>query len=247
MALANWALAELELGTGNYERAWRHAKRASQGGFLWISSFVLPDLVEAAVRSDHLDDAADALEALRGRAAAGGSRFARGILAGSDALLANDAAAEALYGVAIEDLGASGAWLHVARVRLLYGEWLRRQLRRTDAREQLRQAHQEFERIGALGFAKRANAELQATGETARKRTDQARFDLTAQEAHVARLVGEGLTNSEVAAQLFLSQSTVDYHLRKVFKKLGVATRTQLARRLPGGPDLGQSARPSIV
>jgi DNA-binding CsgD family transcriptional regulator len=247
VALANWALAELELGTGNYETAWRHAKRASQGGFLWISSFILPDLVEAAVRSDHVEDASKALEALRERAAAGGSRFARGILAGSGALLADDAAAEALYNAAIENLGASGAWLHVARVRLLYGEWLRRQLRRADARGQLRQAHQEFERIGALGFAERAKAELGATGETVRKRTYQASLELTTQEAHVARLVGEGLTNGEVAAQMFLSQSTIDYHLRKVFRKLGVATRTQMAQRLARGSNPGPSAAATVV
>ena len=235
-AFAALALLRVELGAGNYETARWYAKKAFEGGFVYAGSVVLPDLVELAARSDHVEDAGEALEALRARADAGGSHLGRCLLARSQALLADDLAADRLYEEAIENLSVSGATLYVAQARLLYGEWLRRRNRRTDAREQLRQASQFFEAVGAHGFSQRANRELLATGETVRKRSDDARYELTAQEAQVARLVGEGATNSEVAAQLFLSPSTVDYHLRKVFRKLAVSSRTQLARRFAVGP-----------
>jgi DNA-binding CsgD family transcriptional regulator len=236
-AFAHWALLKVELGAGNYELARSYAKKAIEGRFLYVGSVVLPDLVEAAARTDHVDEASAALDALRARADAGGSQFGRGILARSEALLANDTDAERLYEAAIENLGRSGARLHVAQAHLLFGEWLRRRNRRTDAREQLRQAYEFFDAIGAQGYGQRARRELLATGETVRKRNEDTRYELTAQEAQVAKMVSEGATNSEVAAQLFLSPSTVDYHLRKVFRKLGVSSRTQLARRLT--PALG--------
>jgi len=120
--------------------------------------------------------------------------------------------------------------VHVARARLRYGEWLRRENRRADAREQLRAAHETFSRIGAEGFAERARHELLATGETTRRRTDDARGVLTPQEAHIARLARDGLSNPEIGAQLFISPRTVQYHLHKVFQKLEITSRNELGR-----------------
>jgi DNA-binding CsgD family transcriptional regulator len=156
-----------------------------------------------------------------------------GLLARSNALLAKDAAAEASYIESIERLQTSRAATDVARAFLLYGEWLRRQGRKRDARLVLRTAHERFESMGAVAFAERARNELLATGEHARQRTVETRDDLTPQEAQIARLAGEGLRNPEIAARLFISGSTVEYHLVKVFRKLGVRSRTELAHALP--------------
>jgi DNA-binding CsgD family transcriptional regulator len=150
----------------------------------------------------------------------------------SRALLADGKAAESLYRQSIAALERTRVRVELARVRLLYGEWLRRERRRLDAREQLRSAHQLFGEFGIAAYAERARVELQATGERARKRSPETRGDLTPQEAQISRLVTEGATNQEIAAQLFISPSTVDYHLRKVFRKLGVRSRTQLARHM---------------
>jgi DNA-binding CsgD family transcriptional regulator len=182
------------------------------------------------VRSGATDAAARALERLSERTSASGTDWALGIEATSRAISTDGPAAEPLYREAIERLGSSRGVVHLARARLLYGEWLRRENRRVDARDQLRAAHELFAGIGAEGFAERAGHELTATGETVRSRTDDARGLLTAQEAHIARLARDGLSNPEIGAQLFISPRTVQYHLRKVFLKLAITSRNQLAR-----------------
>jgi DNA-binding NarL/FixJ family response regulator len=146
--------------------------------------------------------------------------------------LVEDQRAEELYVDAIERLGRTRIRADLARAHLLYGEWLRRERRRLDAREQLRTAHDLFSEFGMEAFAERARIELEATGQRARKRTVDTLGELTPQEAQISRLVAQGHTNREIAAQLFISPSTVEYHLRKVFRKLGVKSRTQLARRM---------------
>jgi DNA-binding CsgD family transcriptional regulator len=150
----------------------------------------------------------------------------------SRALLSDGPAADILYRKAIDRLGRSRMAVHLARAHLVYGEWLRREQRRAEARERLRAAHDMSGRFGAAGFAERARRELQATGETVRKRTADARDALTVQEAQVARLAAEGHTNPEIGAQLFISPRTAEYHLHKVFSKLGVSSRRQLRHRL---------------
>jgi DNA-binding CsgD family transcriptional regulator len=163
---------------------------------------------------------------------ASGTPWARGIEARSRALLAEGVVAETLYREAIRHLGPTRLRVDLARTHLLYGEWLRRERRRIDARTQLRTAHELFSEFGMEAFAERARVELEATGEHARKRTVATRGDLTPQEAQISGLVAQGHTNREIAAQLFISPNTVEYHLRKVFRKLDVKSRTQLARRL---------------
>ena len=159
------------------------------------------------------------------------------ISSASVALLATNQVAEDLYREAIAHLGRAGLRTELARARLLYGEWLRRQRRRGDARDQLRAAYQIFVSAGAGAFAERAQIELRATGERAPKRTAQTRDALTVREAHIARLAGRGASNAEIAAQLFISPATVAYHLRKVFAALGIGSRSQLASALPAQPD----------
>ncbi len=227
---ARYALAVLELGLGNYQAALQCALGLYEDDAPHLVNYVLPDLVEAAARSGETGLADAALGRLAERAAAAGTPLALGLLARSRALLAGAADAEPLYEEAIEQLKQCQARPQLARAYLVYGEWLRRQRRRRDAREQLRTAHEMFTAMGAEAFAERARIELLATGERARPRTAEAAEELTPQEAQIARLVSHGDSNRDIAAQLFLSPSTVDYHLRKVFRKLGVASRTQLAR-----------------
>ena len=183
----------------------------------------------------------DALARLAETTQAGGTDFGLGIEARSRALVSEGQAAEGLYREAIDRLGRTQLRPELARAQLLYGEWLRRQDRRSQAREQLRTAHGMFDEIGMEAFAERARRELAATGETARKRTARAAAEaseaLTAQEAQVARLARDGLSNPEIGARLFISSHTVQYHLGKVFTKLGISSRGQLHRVLPGGPD----------
>jgi DNA-binding CsgD family transcriptional regulator len=233
LGLAGYALAVLHNGHGRYEAALTHARQAcgyEDPGFLGWS---LVELVEAAARSGAEDVAADALQRLDDRSRAAGTDWARGILARSAALLSEGDAAESLYREALDRLGRSPIVPQLARAHLLYGEWLRREQRRIDAREQLRIAHELLDRIGAQAYAERARRELKATGETVRKRTVQRRVELTAQEEQIARLAGAGLTNAEIGAQLFLSPHTVEWHMRKVFAKLGIRSRRQLRTTVP--------------
>jgi DNA-binding CsgD family transcriptional regulator len=188
------------------------------------------ELIEAGVRSGATDAASAALDRLSERTQASGTDWALGIEAGSRALLSDAQGAEPLYREAVDRLARTRGVVHLARARLLYGEWLRRENRRVDAREQLRAAHETFSGIGVEGFAERARGELLATGETARSRTDDARAVLTPQEAHIVRLAKDGLSNPEIGAQLFISPRTVQYHLHKVFQKLDITSRNQLSR-----------------
>jgi DNA-binding CsgD family transcriptional regulator len=194
----------------------------------------LPELVEAATRCGHTDVANAAIEQLSERTSAAGTELALGIEARSRALLSEGVLADRLYAEAIERLGRSRAAFELARARLLYGEWLRRDRRRIDAREQLRAARDMFTSMGAEAFAARAGRELLATGETARKRKAETRDELTAQEMQIAQLARAGLSNPEIGARLFISPRTVEYHLHKVFTKLGITSREHLDRALPG-------------
>ena len=226
-----YCLVVLELGLGNYQAALQCVLGVLPDDAPF-SAVVLPDLVEAAARCGEAELAEAALGRLAERALAAGTPRALGLLARSRALLACDADAEPLYAEAIAYLRQCRAKPQLARGHLLYGEWLRRQRRRRDARAQLRTAHDMFTSIGAEAFAERARVELLATGERARQRTSETESELTPQEAQIARLVSQGESNRDIAAQLFLSPSTVDYHLRKVFRKTGVTSRTQLARAM---------------
>jgi DNA-binding CsgD family transcriptional regulator len=189
----------------------------------------LPLLIEAAVRCGEFATAIAAQDRFSERATASATEWALGLLASTRALLADDEA-EPHYAEALDRLACTSAAIDLARVQLLYGEWLRRTRRRRDAREPLRVSFDFFERIGADAFAERARRELAATGEHSRPRSDATRDMLTAQEAQIARLVAEGETNPQIASHLYISKSTVEYHLRKIYRKLGVSTRTQLAR-----------------
>jgi DNA-binding CsgD family transcriptional regulator len=232
LGLAGYATAVLYNGLGGYEAALAGARRACEYEDLGFFGWSLAELVEAAARSGAGDEASAALRLLGERTRAAGSDWALGIQARSRALLSGGPAADALYREAIERLGRTRVRTEVARAHLVYGEWLRRENRRIDAREHLRAAHDMFGRFGAAAFAERARRELQATGETVRKRTAATREALTVQEAQVARLAAEGHTNPEIGARLFISPRTAEYHLRKVFSKLGVSSRRQLRHHL---------------
>ena len=220
-------------GLGRYGEALVAAQRASNDTpELFTSSWALAELIEAASRSVGPGQAASALERLTEDTAAAGTDWGLGIAARSRALLTDGDAAEPLHREAIERLGRTRLRPELARAHLLHGEWLRRQRCRLDAREELRVAHEMFTGYGMEAFAERARVELEATGERARKRTAHTIDQLTPQEAQVARLAAQGNTNREIAAQLFISPSTVEYHLRKAFRKLDVKSRVQLEDRL---------------
>jgi DNA-binding CsgD family transcriptional regulator len=225
-----WLTALLHNGHGHYGEALAAARQACEYEDVMAYGWALVELIEAAVRVGEPDEAVAALDGLTERTQASGTDWGLGIEAGSRALLSDARDAEPLYREAVERLARTRGVVHLARARLLYGEWLRRENRRVDAREQLRAAHEMFSGIGAEGFAERARHELLATGETARKRTDDARAVLTPQEAHIAQLAKDGLSNPEIGAQLFISPRTVQYHLRKVFLKLDITSRNQLSR-----------------
>jgi DNA-binding CsgD family transcriptional regulator len=230
--VAEWAAATLHIGKGEYADAMIAAQRAYDPDGLGFNIWVLPELIEAASRNGDLATARAAFEQLAERSSLSSTEWARGIEARSLALLSDGPEAEDLYRTAIEQLGRSRVVVHHARAQLIYGEWLRREHRRVDAREQLKAAYAAFDAMGARAFAERAQRELLATGETVRKRTDDTRDQLTSQEAQIARLARDGLTNPEIGEQLFLSHRTVEWHLRKVFTKLAISSRRGLTEAL---------------
>ena len=230
---AHWVAAILYNGLGRYGEALAAASEASEDTpGLYVSMWALPELIEAAVRIGSPHRAEEALALLAGATQAGGTDFGLGIEARSRALLSAPETAEDLYREAVDRLGRTRLRPELARAHLLYGEWLRRENRRVDARVQLRTAHEMLNAIGMAAFAGRARRELLAMGETVRKRTVEASSTLTAQESAIARAAGEGRTNAEIGAQLFLSARTVEWHLRKVFSKLGIGSRRELRRAM---------------
>jgi DNA-binding CsgD family transcriptional regulator len=232
LGMAGYVTAVLNNGLGRYPAALAGARLACEHDDLGYFNWSLAELVEAGVRSDAAEEAAAAPWQLEGRTRASGTDWALGVLARSKALLSDGHAAESLYREAIERLERGGIVIHLARAHLLYGEWLRRVNRRHDGREHLRIAYQTFSGIGAEAFAERTRGELLATGEAVRKRTAETRNVLTAQESQIVRLAAERQTNPEIASQLFISPRTVEYHLHKVFTKLGVSSRRELPAAL---------------
>jgi DNA-binding CsgD family transcriptional regulator len=232
-----WATAVLCNSLGGYDQALAAAQQASDGPlFHFFDSMALAELVEAAARSGNTERAAGALSRLAEHTSACGTDWALGVQARSQALISRGDAADRLYREAIGRLGRTPLKLELARAQLVYGEWLRRQRRRRDARDQLRAACEAFDAFGAAAFADRTRGELLATGEHACKQTFEANQALTAQEALIARLAGGGASNRQIAGQLFISLATVAYHLRKVFIKLGVTSRHELAAAVPEQP-----------
>jgi DNA-binding CsgD family transcriptional regulator len=237
---AQWAAAVLYNGLARYEEAAWSARQATSNTFeYWVSVWALPELVEAAMHAGDAELARDALERLAATTQPAGTDFALGIETRSRALLSDGTAADDLYREAIERFSRTRLRPELARAHLLYGEWLRREGQRVDAREQLRTAHHLFDAIGMEGFAERARRELLATGEKARKRSHGTREELTPQEEQIARLARDGLSNPEIGAQLFVSARTVEWHLRNVFAKLGITSRRQLQTELPQDGPLG--------
>jgi len=243
VACAHWVAAILANGLGRYEEALAAAQHATEDAFtLHISMWALPELVEAAARSGNTEVAAGALDRLVETTQAGGTDFGLGLEARCRALLGGGAAADGLYREAIGRLGRTRLRPELARAHLLYGEWLRRQGRRLDARGQLRTAHDMLTAIGMEAFAGRAGRELTATGEKVCRRSVETRGQLTPQEGQIARLARDGRTSPEIGAQLFLSARTVEWHLGKVFTKLGIGSRRELHAALAGP---GQQSQPA--
>ena len=228
LGATGYLTAILYNGLGRYEEAFAAASQACEHEDRGIYGWCLIELVEAAARTGEHQVAAEALGRLEERAGASQTDWGLGTLARAKALLADDEAADGLFNEAIERLERTRIVVHLARSRLVYGEWLRRVNRRLDARKHLNDAYEMFTRMGAHAFAERARRELIAAGEKARKQQVSSGDELTAQEAQIARLAGDGLTNQEIGAQLFISTHTVEWHLRKVFVKLGITSRRQL-------------------
>ena len=240
--LATYATSVLYNGLGRHDAARDAARRAFERDQVGYGPLVVPELAEAASRTGDMALVEAALEWMSERTRVTPSEWALGIEARMRALLSDGEVADGLYRESIDRLGRTRVRIEVARARLLYGEWLRRENRRVDAREQLRIAHDMLDTMGIEAFAARARRELLATGETARKRTIETRDDLTAQERQIARLARDGLSNPEIGTRLFISRRTVEYHLHKVFAKLDISSRNQLHRALGSDP----SAEPRI-
>jgi DNA-binding CsgD family transcriptional regulator len=230
------ARALLYNGLGQHAAALEPARSASERDELMLSVWALPELVEAAARCGRLDLATGAVQRLAERTRAAGTDLALGIEARARALVCERTLAQELHVEAVDRLGRCRFALDLARAHLLYGEWLRREQRRIDAREQLRTAHEMFASMGAEAFAQRARRELLATGETVRPHARDTGVQLTAQEAQIAQLARDGLSNPEIGARLFISPRTVQYHLHKVFAKLDISSRNELHRALPSDP-----------
>jgi DNA-binding CsgD family transcriptional regulator len=228
LTAAGLSAAVLYNGLGRYDEALAAASEAVESDELGLCGWALVELIEAAARSGKADAAVRALQRLSDRTGRSASDWALGIQARSRALLSDGRTAEALYVEAIERLGRSRIKAHLARAQLVYGEWLRRQGRRLDARTLLRTARDSFTGMGAGAFAKRAHLELLASGETARARVVETQDQLTPQETRVALLARDGLTNPKIGERLFVSPRTVEYHLHKVFAKFGITSRTEL-------------------
>ncbi len=242
LTLNQWATAVLYNGLGRYDEALAAAEAASEYPLdLRFFTRALVELIEAASRSGNVARGLHAVEQLSESTQASGTEAALGMEARSRALLGEGDAAEGLYREAIERLARTRLRVHLARAHLLYGEWLRRERRRREAREHLRTALEMFTSMGTAALADRANRELVATGEHARKRSVETRDDLTPQEAQISRLARDGLSNADIGARLFLSQSTIAYHLRNVFSKVNIASRHELAHVLPDGLDSAES------
>jgi DNA-binding CsgD family transcriptional regulator len=233
LGLIHWTRAYMHIGVGRYEEALAAADRVPEYPVpMLYTRAALIELIEAAARSGKPEHAAAALERLTETTRASGTEWALGMEARSRALLSEGAAAEDLYRQAIERLEHTRVRMELARAHLLYGEWLRRERRRLDARAELHTAHDMFTGMGMAAYAQRAARELVATGETARRRTVETSDQLTAREAQIARLARDGLSNPEIAARLFLSPRTVEYHMHKIFTKLDISSRHQLQRVL---------------
>jgi DNA-binding CsgD family transcriptional regulator len=238
ISAAEWAAAVLNNGLGSYTEALAAAQRASENHpELGYANWALVELIEAAARSGETEAAAHAGGRLAEMTSVSGTDWGLGVQARSQALLSEGEKAERLYREAIERLSRTRIRVELARAHLLYGEWLRRERRRGEARDQLRMAHDMLEEMGLEAFAARARRELEAAGETPRKRTIATRLELTVQEAQIARLARDGLSNPEIGTRLFLSPRTVQYHLGKVFTKLDITSRSQLRRILPATAD----------
>ncbi|MPY36943.1 AAA family ATPase [Streptomyces adustus] len=240
---AGQALSIFEIGSGRYQEALDAQLDMFDDHPVALGDMNLAGMVEAGLRAGDRKAAAMAMERLQERAPLAGTPWALGLLARCQALMSEDDEAEQLYKESITHLEKVPVAVELAWSRLLFGEWLRRRKRRADARVQLRTAYESFESWGAAPFAERARVELQATGETARRRTADTQFDLTAQERHVAALAASGLTNTEMATRLFVTTSTIEFHLSKVFRKLGITSRKQIQDKLSGA-DPGERPPP---
>jgi len=230
-------------GLGRHDLAREAAWQAFERDQVGSGPFVVPELAEAASRTGEVALVRAALDWLSQRTRATPADWALEIEARVRALLSEGDIADGHYRESIARLGRTRVRVELARTHLLYGEWLRRESRRVDAREQLRTAHEMLDAMGIEAFAERAARELRATGETARKRTVETRDELTAQERQIALLARDGLSNPEIATRLFISPRTVKYHLRKVFIKLGISSRNELDRVLPGDPATVRSSQ----
>ena len=232
-AIAEWALGLLDLGLGRPAQAVRRLARVETarpgGGHPFIALCAAPDLIESAVRAGRPDDARGAWARLARFGGPDAPAWALPLVTRCRALLAPPAARDRHFKQALASAAQSRRAFDRARTELLFGEHLRRTRRRVEARDHLDAALSEFERVGAAPWAERAHRELRASGQTARKRDPSAVNELTAQEVQIARFVARGATNREVAAQLFLSKRTVDYHLRRIFAKLAISSRNELA------------------